>query len=107
MGKISKMADETNGKNVFVGTGDFMDFLLREHIDISLLVIERLPFRNPNDPIQMGRSAAYENPYIGFSLPSAQLRFHSIMDTFLGNAWQGKKIMILDPRVNEDLGWLN
>lgn len=107
MGKISKMAEETNGKNIFVGNSDFLDFLLREHIELSLLIIERLPFRNPNDPIQMGRSAAYENPYIGFSLPSAQLRFHSIMDCFLGNAWQDKKIMILDPRVNEDLGWLN
>ncbi len=107
MGKISKMAEETNGKNIFVGNEDFMDFLLREHIDVNLLVIERLPFRNPHDPIQMGRSKAYENPYIGFSLPSAQLRFHSIMDHFLGNSWEGKKILILDPRVNDDGGWLN
>jgi DNA polymerase III epsilon subunit-like protein len=107
MGKISKMAEETNGKNIFVGNEDFLDFLLKENIPLQLLIIERLPFRNPHDPIQMGRSKAYENPYTGFSLPSAQLRFHGILDRFLGNSWEGKRILILDPRIHDDEGWLN
>lgn len=107
LGKISKMAEETDGKNIFVGNEDLLDFLLREKIAVDFLIIERLPFRNPTDPIQIGRSKAYDNAYTGFSLPSAQLRFHSILNHFLGSAWTHKKILLLDPRVNDDSGWLN
>lgn len=107
MGKISKMADKTDGKNIFVGNDALLDFLVDEGVDLRFLALHRLPFAPPSDPIQKGRSVQYEDPYKEFVLPQASLRYQNVLNTFLGDAWEGKKILILDPRVNDYEGYFN
>lgn len=107
MGKISKMAEKTDGKNVFVGNETFLDFLLSEGIKLKFLGLHRIPFASPADPIQKGRSVFYKDAYKEFTLPQASLRFQNVLNTFLGNAWEEKKILILDPRVSDYEGYFN
>ena len=107
MGKITKMAEKTDGKNFFVGNENLMEVLLEEGISIKLLALHRIPFASPADPIQHARSAFYTDSYKEFTLPQASLRYQNILNTFLGNAWDEKKILILDPRVKEYEGYFN
>lgn len=107
MGKIAKLSGKTNGKNVFVGNEDFMDFLMAEGIDLRFLAVHRLPFSSPEDPIQKARTSSLKDPYKEFTLPHTSLRYETLLSHFLGNQWQGKKILILDPRVNDYEGYFN
>jgi len=107
MGKIAKMAEKTDGKNFFVGNEGFLDFLLSEGVDLKFLALHRIPFANPTDPIQKGRSQFYKDAYKEFTLPQASLRYQNVLNTFLGNAWETKKILILDPRVSDYEGYFN
>lgn len=107
MGKITKLSGKTNGKNLFVGNEDFMNFLLDEGIDLRFLALHRLPFSSPEDPIQKARTARLKDPYKEFTLPQTSLRYTTLLSRFLGNEWQGKKILVLDPRVNDYSGYFN
>lgn len=107
MGKIAKLSNKTDGKNLFVGNEDFMDFLMAEGIDLRFLALHRLPFGSPEDPIQKARTAHLKDPYKEFTLPQTSLRYETLLSHFLGNEWQGKKILILDPRVNDYEGYFN
>ncbi|MEK9159573.1 MAG: exonuclease domain-containing protein [Patescibacteria group bacterium] len=107
MGKIAKLSGKTDGKNVFVGNEDFMNFLMNEGIALNFLAMHRLPFGSPEDPIQKARTARLKDPYKEFTLPHTSLRYETLLSHFLGNAWHGKKILILDPRVNDYDGYFN
>ncbi|MFA5792511.1 MAG: exonuclease domain-containing protein [Candidatus Gracilibacteria bacterium] len=107
MGKILKMSQATDGQNVFIGNADFLEFLIKDNVNLSFLAIHRLPFTNPEDPIKVVRSKRYENAYKQFALPYASIRFHKILDTFLGNNWEGKRILVLDPRITDYEEWFN
>ncbi|MFA4815570.1 MAG: exonuclease domain-containing protein [Candidatus Gracilibacteria bacterium] len=107
MGKITKLSEKTDGKNLFVGNEDFMNFLLAEGISLRFLALHRLPFGSPEDPIQKARTSRLKDPYKEFTLPQASLRYETLLSHFLGNEWQGKKILILDPRANDYEGYFN
>ncbi len=107
MGKIAKLSNKTNGKNLFVGNESFMNFLMEEGIELKLLAIHRIPFSSPDDPIQKARTARCKDPYKEFSLPQASLRYTTLLSHFLGNAWEDKKILMLDPRVNDYDGYFS
>lgn len=105
LGKIVKMSENSNGRNIYVGNEDLFDILISEGIPLRFLAMHRLPFSNPKDPIQMGRAKAYDDAYKGYTLPTAALRFRSILNDFLGNEWKSKKILILDPRIKDYEEW--
>lgn len=100
MGKIFKMAQKSDGHNLFVGNEYFMNFLLNEGVELKLLVVHRLPFSPPHAPIQKARASSYKNHYLEFGLPQAQLNFFGILTRFLGNNWADKKILLADPRTD-------
>lgn len=105
MGKIAKMSEKTDGENVFVGNEDFMNFLLEEKIQLRFLALHRLPFASPEDPIQKARCARLKDPYKEFTLPQTALKYETLLSHFLGNEWKDKKILILDPRINDYSGY--
>lgn len=107
MGKILKMSEETDGNNIFVGNAEFLEFLIKESVNLSLLAIHKLPFVNPKDPIKLVRAKHWRNEYKEFALPYASIKFHKMLDLFLGNNWENKRILILDPRIKEYEEWFN
>jgi DNA polymerase III epsilon subunit-like protein/Rad3-related DNA helicase len=98
MGKIFKMSEKTLGRNIFIGQDRLLNNLIEEGRHFSLLAVQRFPFSRPGDPIQNARSKKAKNVYEEFSLPQAKLRLKHIQHTYLGNKWEGKRILILDSR---------
>lgn len=101
LGKILKIAEKSDSQNIFVGNQEMLEFLTKESVKINFLAIHRLPFSHPSDPIQMSRSKYYENIYDEFVLPQAALKFQKILNKFLTDNWENKKILIMDPRISE------
>lgn len=101
LGKIVKMSEQTEGKNIFVGNEVLLENLLNEGTSLRLMAVHKLPFSYPDAPIQKARSLHYENVYKEFSLPQAKLRHQRNISKFLGNDWHGKEILILDPRLDQ------
>jgi DNA polymerase III epsilon subunit-like protein len=99
MGKILKMSQETDGHNFYIGNEYFMNFLLNEGVELSFLALHRIPFSHPNAPIPKARSKNCKNAYKEFTLPQASLSYQRILHRFLGNTWQKKSILVLDPRL--------
>ncbi len=98
LGKIVKMSEKTDGKNIFVGNEAMLKKLLSEDIKLQMMAVHKLPFSHPDSPIQKARSRHYKNIYKEFSLPAAKLRHARNINAFLGNDRKNKRILMLDPR---------
>ncbi|MFT7184045.1 MAG: DNA polymerase III epsilon subunit-like protein [Oceanicoccus sp.] len=101
LGKVVKMSEKTAGRNLFVGNEILLQRLLDENVPLTLMAVHKLPFSYPDAPIQKARSSHYGNVYKEFSLPQAKLRHQMNISKFLGNDWEGKKILLLDPRIGD------
>jgi len=101
LGKIVKKCEATDGRNIFVGNENLLNTLLNEGVSLTMMAVHKLPFAYPDAPIQKARSLHYGNVYKQFSLPQAKLRHQRNISKFLGNDWNGKSILLLDPRFTQ------
>jgi ATP-dependent DNA helicase DinG len=67
-------------KAVLLGTRAFWEGVDIPGDALSVLVIVRLPFDVPSDPIIAARSETFEDPFNEYSLPEAILRFRQGLD---------------------------
>ena len=79
---------------------------LWEGIDIKgdalqLLIITRLPFEVPTDPIYQARSESYDNPFIQYALPNAILRFRQGFGRLIRSSTDRGVALILDSRISK------
>jgi DNA polymerase-3 subunit epsilon/ATP-dependent DNA helicase DinG len=65
----------TSDQAVLLGTRSFWEGVDVPGEALSVLVIVRLPFDVPSDPIIAARSETYESPFYQYSVPEAILRF--------------------------------
>jgi ATP-dependent DNA helicase DinG len=66
---------------------------------LKALVLTRLPFQVPTDPIVRARSDQYEEPFSQFSVPQAVLRFRQGFGRLIRNKEDKGTIVIMDNRV--------
>ena len=66
---------------------------------LSQLVIARLPFPRPSEPVQAGRSAQYENPFMEQALPQAITMFRQGFGRLIRSASDRGACVILDERI--------
>ena len=66
---------KTNPKTVLLATGSFWEHLDVSGDALSVLVIARLPFAPPGDPVVAARSEGLRDPLGEYSLPQTILRF--------------------------------
>ena len=62
-------------KAVLLGTRSFWEGVDIPGQDLSALVIVRLPFAVPSDPVFAARSETYQNSFNDYAIPDAILRF--------------------------------
>ncbi len=60
---------------VLLGTHSFWEGIDIPGPALSCLVITRLPFPVPTDPVQAARSLMYQNPFLEYSVPQTVIRF--------------------------------
>jgi DNA polymerase-3 subunit epsilon/ATP-dependent DNA helicase DinG len=63
------------------------------------LIIARLPFAVPTDPVQSARSAMYDDPFSQYSLPQAVLRFKQGFGRLIRTKTDRGVLVVLDRRI--------
>lgn len=66
---------------------------------LSLLVITRLPFNVPSDPVFAARSEAYDDAFFGYAVPQAVLRFKQGFGRLIRTSQDRGVCAVLDRRI--------
>ena len=66
---------------------------------LSLLIVTKLPFVPPTDPVLKARAEQYENEFEEFSLPAAILQFRQGFGRLLRSATDRGAVVVLDRRI--------
>jgi DNA polymerase-3 subunit epsilon/ATP-dependent DNA helicase DinG len=84
---------------VLLGTRSFWEGVDVPGQALSVLVIVRLPFDVPSDPIVAARAETFESPFSEFSLPEAILRFRQGFGRLIRTRSDRGVAVVLDRRV--------
>ena len=86
-------------KAVLLGTRSFWEGVDVPGEALSVLVITKLPFDVPSDPIIAARSETFENPFSEYTLPEAILKFRQGFGRLIRTQYDRGVVAILDRRV--------
>jgi Rad3-related DNA helicase len=89
----------TNPKTVILGTRSYWEGIDVAGQALSCLVIARLPFPVPNDPIFAARSDTFDDPFNQYAVPQAVLRFRQGFGRLIRSKTDRGVVVILDKRV--------
>ncbi len=84
---------------VLLGTRSFWEGVDVPGMALSVVMIAKLPFDVPNDPIIQSRSETFENPFSEYSLPEAILRFRQGFGRLIRTQSDQGVVAVLDRRV--------
>jgi len=90
---------KTNPKTVLLGASSFWEGIDVAGDALSVLVITRLPFAVPSDPVVAARSELFDDPFSQYSLPQAILKFRQGFGRLIRSANDRGVVVILDRRV--------
>jgi ATP-dependent DNA helicase DinG len=98
---LNRFRDSTS--SVLFGTASFWDGIDVAGESLSLVVIVRIPFSVPNDPIVAARSAAIaengKNPFLEFQLPGAAMRLQQGLGRLIRTHRDRGAVLFLDKRL--------
>ena len=86
-------------KAVLLGTRAFWEGVDVPGDALSVLVITKLPFDVPTDPIVAARAETFEDPFYQFAVPEAILRFRQGFGRLIRTQSDRGVVVILDQRV--------
>ncbi len=84
---------------VLLGTGTFWEGIDVPGDALSCLVMVRLPFAVPTDPLFAARANFYEDPFHEYSVPDAVLRFRQGFGRLMRRADDRGIVVLLDSRL--------
>ena len=88
-----------NPASVLLGTSSFWEGVDLPSGVLKSLVLTRLPFGVPTDPILKARSEQYQDPFKEYSIPHAVLRFRQGIGRLIRNKGDKGSIVVLDRRI--------
>ncbi|MCI0776990.1 MAG: hypothetical protein J4N95_02320, partial [Chloroflexi bacterium] len=91
------LRDEPN--TVVLGTASFWEGVDIVGDALSLLVMARLPFPVPSDPIFRARSELYDDPFSQYAVPQAALRFKQGFGRLIRRKTDRGVMVVLDGRI--------
>lgn len=86
-------------RTVLLGTSSFWEGVDVRGEALSLLVIAKLPFSVPTDPIFAARSEQFDDPFKEYALPQAILRFKQGFGRLIRHRSDRGVLVVLDRRV--------
>jgi DNA polymerase-3 subunit epsilon/ATP-dependent DNA helicase DinG len=86
-------------RTVVLGTNSFWEGVDIVGDALSLLVITRLPFPVPSDPVFAARSELFEDPFTHYAVPQAILRFEQGFGRLIRSARDRGACIVLDRRI--------
>ena len=90
---------KTAEKAVLMGTRSFWEGVDIPGDDLSAVVIAKLPFAVPSDPIFAARSETYANPFQQYAIPDTILRFRQGFGRLIRSRSDRGVVAIFDSRV--------
>lgn len=84
---------------VLMGTRSFWEGVDVVGPALSLLVVARLPFSVPDDPIFAARSETFDNPFAEYAVPETILRFRQGFGRLIRTKTDRGVVVVLDKRV--------
>ncbi len=82
-----------------LGTASFWEGVDIAGEALSLLVIARLPFSVPTEPVFAARSAQYDDPFGEYAVPQAALRFKQGFGRLIRSREDRGVVAVLDRRI--------
>ncbi len=89
----------TQGRAVLLGTQSFWEGVDLPGDVLRCVVIARLPFSVPDDPLVQGRAERYDDPFVDFQLPQAALRLRQGFGRLIRTKTDYGAVVLLDRRV--------
>jgi DNA polymerase-3 subunit epsilon/ATP-dependent DNA helicase DinG len=90
---------KTTANTVLLGTRSFWEGVDVVGPALSALVLVRLPFAVPTDPIVAARSETFDDPFYNYSVPDAILRFRQGFGRLIRSKTDRGVVVVLDKRV--------
>ena len=90
---------QSDPRAVVLGTGSFWEGVDIPGDALSVLVITKLPFNVPSDPVFAARSQQFEAPFDQYGLPQAVLRFKQGFGRLIRRKTDKGVLLCLDRRV--------
>lgn len=86
-------------RSVILGAATFWEGVDLSGNALRVLIIPRLPFSVPSDPIVAARSETYDEPFAEYTLPVSLLRFRQGLGRLIRSGQDQGAIILLDSRV--------
>ena len=86
-------------KTVLLGTRSFWEGVDVVGAALSALVLVRLPFAVPNDPVVAARSETFDDPFYHYQVPDAILRFRQGFGRLIRSKTDRGVVVVMDKRV--------
>ena len=90
---------QSNPNTVLFGTASFWEGVDIAGDALSLLIVARLPFNVPSEPVFAARSAMYDQPFEQYGLPQAVLRFKQGFGRLIRSKTDRGVVCVLDRRI--------
>ena len=88
-----------NPRAVLLGTASFWEGVDLAGDALSVLIVARLPFTVPTEPVFQARSELYDNAFMQFAVPEAILRLRQGFGRLIRTKTDRGAVIILDRRV--------
>jgi len=98
-GKILEHFKDEPGSTAIFGTASFWEGVDIKGSDLTCVVLQKLPFDPPEDPIILARSRKYSDSFNQFQLPRAILKFKQGFGRLIRSSTDTGSIVILDTRI--------
>lgn len=92
-------AFKSNPRAVLLGTRSFWEGVDVPGDSLSVVLITRIPFEVPSDPLVAARSETFEEPFSEYQVPEAILKFRQGFGRLIRSASDKGVVAILDRRV--------
>jgi DNA polymerase-3 subunit epsilon/ATP-dependent DNA helicase DinG len=92
-------AFKTAPRGILLGTRSFWDGIDLPAGLLRALVIVKLPFAVPSDPVFAARSETYQNTFADYALPDAVLRFRQGFGRLIRRETDKGVVIVLDTRI--------
>jgi len=87
-------------QTILLGTASFWEGIDIVNNELKVLVVARLPFNIPTEPVFEARSQLYDNPFSEYAIPQAILRFRQGFGRLIRSEDDRGAVVILDGRIS-------
>jgi predicted DnaQ family exonuclease/DinG family helicase len=98
-GKIIEHFKDEPDKSAIFGTASFWEGIDIKGNALNCIILYKLPFDPPNDPIILTRCGLYSDSFSSYQLPRAILKFKQGFGRLIRSSKDTGSIIVLDPRI--------